>query len=110
MTSPDLVAEHTADRLRAAGLIGLAKDVAQRHHVDLYLLLGTTRLGYVCRARFAFWGLIRWTLGFSFPAIGRLVGRDHSTVMAGIRKRQAALDAEMGLSPPMKGLARCKLA
>lgn len=60
-------------------------------------LLGESREAPVVLARHAAMALGRRLLGYSFPRIGRLLARDHSTVMHGVRRmaRMAEDDTEL---------------
>jgi len=84
----------TKARLAKRGLLMLAERVAARWFVSLRELLGGARHKAVAAARRHLWNLMRDTLALSYPAIGRLTGHDHTTVMAGIKLRQAELARE----------------
>ena len=79
MTSRDEfdVAQH----LRERGLLDVARDIADAHHVTLDEILGRDRTPHHVRARVVFWAVLR-ARGLSYPAIGRMVGRDHTSVIA----------------------------
>lgn len=75
--------------LRALDLRDLlvdARQVARSHHVTLDEMWGRSRMAPVVEARVAFWRLLRGR-GWSYPAIARLAGRDHSTVMKCLQRR-----------------------
>lgn len=71
------------DELRKRGLYDVAEDIARESH----LTVGDM---FACRyapgpeARRKFYAYLR-ALGWGYPMIGKLVGRDHSTVMAALR-------------------------
>ncbi len=69
----------------------LAERIAVRHGVRVEALLGTDRLGPVAAARFEFWCVLHGTFGIPFAEIGRIVGRDHTTVIDGITKHETGL-------------------
>lgn len=52
-------------------------------------LSGRSRRRQFVEARQQAMWLARWVLGLSYPAIGRALGRDHSTVMYGVRQAEA---------------------
>jgi hypothetical protein len=60
--------------------------VADRHGVRVRDIIGPSRAAKVCAARFEAFYELR-LLGLSTPSIGkRIGGRDHSTVLSGIRR------------------------
>jgi chromosomal replication initiation ATPase DnaA len=83
-----------AERLQRAGLLELAIDVARRNYVDLVDVVGRDRRRPAAKARREFWGLIRWTLGLSYPHIAKLCSVDHTTVLAGVHLRERELERE----------------
>lgn len=61
--------------------------IALRHGLEREDLLGRARLPRISRARHeAFYHFRR--KGWSYPEIGRLFGRDHSTIIHGVEKHQ----------------------
>jgi chromosomal replication initiator protein len=68
----------------------LAERIAAKHGITVEALLGRGRTKTVAEARHELMALLRGTFAFSFPEIGRIVGRDHSTVMYALRKRESA--------------------
>lgn len=73
------------ERLRARGLLPDVERIAREHHVTTSDLLGRGRTAMVCRARKALYADLR-ERGFSYPEIGWLVGRDHTTIMHAIKE------------------------
>ena len=61
-------------------------EVADEHFVTPDSLLGRERFPEVVRARFHAWHRIRAEFGHSLPHIGQVFGRDHSTILHGIRR------------------------
>jgi hypothetical protein len=53
-------------------------------HVTLELLAGRVRTASVARARVSVWRWLR-SEGLSWPEIGQLFGRDHTTVMVQVK-------------------------
>lgn len=58
--------------------------VGSVYGVGLKDILSDYRGRQVCKARHAAMWLIWWKYGWSLPKVGRLFGRDHTTVMSGI--------------------------
>ena len=86
--------------------------VAARHGLTADLLRGADRTHAACVARFeAMWTLYEARLAdgrrrFSLPQVGRLLGgRDHSTVMHGVRRWEEILMERAG-EGPARGSAR----
>lgn len=65
--------------------LDVAGRIAERRGVLLEEALGPTHEHEASAARHEFWFVLRENK-FSYPRIGKLVGRDHTTVMSGIRK------------------------
>ena len=67
-------------------LLTLASDVCRSRGVTLAELCGRVRSQSVARARQELWWLLRHDSErcYSFADIGRLFGRDHTTVMLGV--------------------------
>lgn len=64
--------------------------MADRYHVTIDELCGRNRSATVARARAALcWELRR--KGLSYPEIGRLVGRDHRSVMSAVEVHEARI-------------------
>jgi chromosomal replication initiator protein len=63
--------------------------VAARHRVPVEALLGRSRTAPVVTARQEAYWECRQHPHLSLPAIGRFFGRDHSTVLLGIRRHEA---------------------
>lgn len=78
MAQPDVICPKR--RLRRA--------VAEMFGLEEYLLPGSSRRGPVVKARYAFAYVARsWWPDMSYPRLGRLLGgRDHSTILHGLRQ------------------------
>lgn len=74
--------------LALLGLLGLVDHIAEAHHVTRGDVLGRGRTKRVAAARHAVMRAMR-DMGMSYPEIGGLLDRDHSTVMAALRKAPA---------------------
>lgn len=59
--------------------------IAKLHDVEPVEVLGPSRLPELCEARRAIMRELR-ARGWSTPRIGRLLNRDHSTVVHGLRR------------------------
>jgi len=61
--------------------------VALKHGLTRHDILGRVKTTHICRARHeAFYTFRR--RGWSYAEIGRLFGRDHSTIIHGVEKHQ----------------------
>lgn len=101
MTDPTSLARHNRRAEAFAGIVRLehppldllagpswrllVQVAARQWSVDPALILGPSRDQLVAAARHHAMWLVRQHCRRSFPAIGRLFGRDHSTVVSGIR-------------------------
>jgi len=65
-------------------------DVAEEYGLTPRDLLGRSRRAPVARARMEAYARIRRDLGYSLKQIGNIFGRDHTTVIYGIRQQEAA--------------------
>lgn len=79
-------------RLHEANLLGFTRSLAQQRGVPLMALIGRRRSPQVSGVRFELWTVLRDTLALSFPEIGMLFDRDHSTVLVGIEAHRRKLD------------------
>ena len=70
--------------LTARGLIDLAREVAKQHHAHLHEIAGRSRERHIARARFDLWWRVYSHHGLSTPTLGRIFGRDHTTIIDGI--------------------------
>lgn len=64
----------------------IAHEIARQYRVTVPALMGNDRHRYIARVRRVLMAALRAT-GMSYPEIGRFVGgRDHTTIIAGVRK------------------------
>ena len=84
-TSPMKPATSTEDRLARRGLLALVDIIAQAHAVTRSDVLGRGRTKQVAAARHALMRALR-EQGMSYPEVGWLLDRDHTTVIAACRK------------------------
>ena len=75
-----------ANRLQQHGLFGLVLDIAARRNVLPEDILGRRRGKLVMAARKDLYVALR-ERGMSYPEIGAMLDRDHTTVLSGCRSR-----------------------
>jgi chromosomal replication initiation ATPase DnaA len=68
--------------------------IASEHGVTALEVLGRGRTKSVARARAHFAHVLRASTELSYPEIGRLLGRDHTTAMHGDRAHEIRLTAQ----------------
>jgi chromosomal replication initiation ATPase DnaA len=71
-------------------LHAVAQAIAAEHALPVAALLGPSRLMHISHARQALYAALR-ARGLSLPAIGRFMGRDHTTVLYGIQAHRDRL-------------------
>lgn len=69
------------ERLRMRGVLPLATAIASKRAVPLVALLGRARTTSVSAARRELCFALRSVYGMSYPEIGWLLDRDHTTIM-----------------------------
>lgn len=74
-------------------MCAIVRQVAERHGVPVHHVVGVSRSPEHVKPRTEAMYLIRETGRFSYPQIGRFFGRDHSTVIAAVRRHKLGLDA-----------------
>jgi len=86
--------EPTRAALRVQPIAGIMRAVCEKFVISQIELCSARRQSHLVRPRhIAFWLCKELTLA-SFPEIGRLFGnRDHSTIIYGVNKIQAEVDA-----------------
>ena len=72
--------------LEARGLRPLAEHVAREYHVTLDELLGNGRGMGESHARHVMWAVLRARGHWSWARLGMLFCRDHTTIMAGVKR------------------------
>lgn len=81
-----------------AGVAPLLLAACQAHQVDPLLVMGRDNFAELHAARRAFWRSLH-AAGWAYARIGRLVGRDHTTILAGISgQRRERLTRQRRLS------------
>ncbi len=78
--------------LKERDLYEIVETHCKTHHVFVREVLNTDiHIGPVVRARHAIWVHLVVEFGWSLPAVGRLFGVNHTTVMAAVHKRVGKL-------------------
>jgi len=60
--------------------------IAGAHEVSPADIMGPTQVRRVVRARWAVWRIMRDEYQMTLPQIGRAFGKDHTTVLHGLRR------------------------
>lgn len=68
-------------------------------------LLAPSRAQELARGRHILWTVARFGGGLSFPVIGRLTERDHTTVMSGVARAAALMEREPGYRHAVRRVA-----
>lgn len=66
--------------------MSIIREIAMQHGVTVEAIMGRSRDHKDTRARRAAYAAVKYRRGLSHPAVGRIFGRDHSTILHGIRK------------------------
>lgn len=90
--------------LKVRGLAAEFADIARRHNVTLSEVMGPERLRPMVQARHECWRFLAGR-GWSQPAIGRLFGRDASTVKYGLHNDERPSRLAKRLMRELKGAA-----
>lgn len=61
----------------------IVKAVANEHQINVWVLMGTSRVHTIAHARQEAMLRVRERLGWSYPRLGKYFSRDHSTVWYG---------------------------
>jgi len=64
------------------GAVDIVRHVCENHDISVMDLRGRGRTKVLVQARREISLILRRDLGMSFPAIGRVLGRDHTSIMA----------------------------
>lgn len=84
-----------------AELIAKCSELFKVHPRDL---TGDYRFQFILVARFALYKALRMR-GWSYPEIGRKFGRDHSTIINGVRRAEYIMATDPGYADKIKQLA-----
>lgn len=72
------------------GVRQIIREVAREHRVTPADIMGPRRLRHIAEARFEVYHRLRHELGLTLPRIGQIMGRDHTSVLNGLRKYAGA--------------------
>jgi len=78
-------------RLLAHGLYAYVERVERRHGVHARAMLGPRRTRSIMAARTELYVLLAHTEGLAFAEIGRVLGRDHTTIMSAVHSYEERL-------------------
>ena len=81
--------------LAIPGALEALERIASEHGVTPVEVLGRDRSRSVARARAHFVHVLRSSSSLSYPEIGKLIGRDHSTAMHLERAHEIRLSVEL---------------
>ena len=81
-------------KLRERGYVPLARAIAEHHGVTLTEMLGTAKTPAPRMARQRMWYALR-IFGWSYPRIGKLFGRAHTTILDGVRAHEARVSGSL---------------
>lgn len=90
---------HDALPPRRVTMAEIAQRVAEKHRIEVGDLKGQSRKRYIAWPRQEAMHEMHAATSQSLPAIGRFLGgRDHTTVLHGVRRHQARVDQAMETS------------
>lgn len=81
MTAPGVLA--ILERIEHYGLSAVLRGISKEYFVPVEAIVSRERTKRVVEARKAFLIVLREN-GFSYPEIGKLLGKDHTTILAQI--------------------------
>lgn len=84
------------------------KAAAEMFHVHPRDLIGPYKFHFLLLPRFALSKALRLR-GWTLPRIGRLVNRDHTTVMYQIKQAEMHMERDAGYAAKVKALAELKI-
>ena len=85
------------EALEGLGARGLLEQIADEYGTSPQVLLGRGRRQRVANARTRFYYVLWSTLGLSFPELGELLDRDHTTILMGVRKEERLARERLGI-------------
>lgn len=84
------------------------KAAAEMFHVHPRDLVSHYRFNFLMLPRFALYKALRLR-GWSYPQIGRLLDRDHSTIIYGIQRADYYMERDPGYAAKVKALAELQI-
>lgn len=85
--------EHDWTLRHRARVKRVVRRIAREHECTVEDLYATSTHPSITRARRRAYAVLRWSTGLSFSELGRIFNRDHTTILAGVRKYEAELNA-----------------
>lgn len=76
---------NVVEELRARDLLDVATDIARELHLTVGEMFASSRTEPAPEARGRFYAYLR-ALGWSYPRIASLLGKDHTTIMTAVRR------------------------
>lgn len=80
---------------------------AELFDLDPKEMMSRRRIRPIAQARFALYAALRQR-GWSYPAIGKFTGRDHATVIHGVRKADYLMEHDRSYEEKIEALAMWK--
>lgn len=74
-------------------VLRMVEEVAAKHRLTVPIIMGTSRDVASVAARHEAWWTVWRETGLSYPRLGALFRRDHSSILHGVRKHQAKVAA-----------------
>lgn len=82
------------DRLDAIGYTARAREIVGIEGATLEEVISDSRIKHITAARYALMWELRQTFGYSYPVIGRMLYRDHTTCISGVKVHAARVAAQ----------------
>lgn len=92
--SPDAIVA----RVHEMGGGRVLDSLAREYLVPSREIVGTSRFMTCTAARHRLWFILRSTLNLSYPELGAMFDRDHTTIMAGCRKAEEIARVALGVA------------
>lgn len=91
-----LTGEQIWRRVAEQGWGRVAASIARAHRMQPASMFGRDRHPRTVKARDRFMAIVRDTVGMSFPELGAMVDRDHSSVISAVARHHERLMKEHG--------------
>jgi chromosomal replication initiation ATPase DnaA len=92
MNGPDI-----AGRMAKLGALPTLERIAGEYGVTPQSILSRRRTASIARARSRFWFVLYSTCGLSYPELGAMLDRDHTTVLSAVHKEERLARERLGL-------------
>jgi chromosomal replication initiation ATPase DnaA len=93
--------DHSDPAVRSEFVLACVAEAARLFLVDARDVMSKCRTKSVAAARGYAMALVRRRTTLSYPEIGRLFGRDHSSVMHMVKKTEAEMPERLAWAPPI---------